>query len=286
MGRVRTPRVPMPGRLLWLGLILSLTLFGCTPSVGSTGIEVTATPVVSASPTPHPVALLRAGDCTGAVDLSGGSITNLVAVPCRTPHFYEVHAAFAITGETYPGAGTLADRATAACAPSFLNYVGVEPSYGRYSSAYLVPDAAAWTLPDNRWITCLVGSPEGGLVGSAKGDFLLFPKPGQCTGPQNVPALEVRIIDCSLSHSYEVFADKLVKSKDPLSRTGLDKLFTDVCHAGFKKFIGVDEGRSKYELSYFIAGKDVWKKVADHRIVCSAGSPAGGIKGKLAGVRK
>jgi len=39
-------------------------------------------------------------------------------------------------------------------------------------------------------------------------------------------------------------------------------------------------------VTYFIAGADVWKKVADHRIVCSAGSLEGGIKGSLEGVKK
>ena len=234
----------------------------------------------------QPVAVLRVGDCTGPVDLTGVSISSLPAVPCGQSHYYEVHGIFPLTGDAHPGADALAEQAAAECAPSFTDYVGVEPEYGRYASAYIAPDDAAWAVPENRVITCLVGSAEGGLVGSAKGDFRVFPRMGQCTGPQNAPALEVQIIACARAHSYEVFADKHVGGKAAPTKTELDKLFASVCQAGFKDFVGIDAGKSRYEVTYFIAAADVWKKVADHRIVCSAGSPAGGIKGSLKGARK
>ncbi|MCC6498181.1 MAG: septum formation family protein [Propionibacteriaceae bacterium] len=277
----------MPGRLLWLGIAVLLALAGCTAAAQQPDVPTGATsPAASASPAPEPVAQLTVGDCTGPVDLTGASISNLQAVPCSQPHHYEVHATIPLTGDVYPGADRLADRATAECAPSFVEYVGVEPEYGRYGSAYLVPDEAAWGLPENRAITCLVGSPDGGLVGSAEGDYLVFPKIGECTGPQNVPALEVEIIDCALAHNYEVFATKNITTKAAPTRAELDKLFNSVCQSGFKEFVGIDSGKSKYEVTYFLAGADVWTKVADHRIVCSAGSPDGGIKGSLEGVKK
>ena len=173
-------------------------------------------PPASASPTPSatPVTVLKVGDCTGPVDLTGASISSLPAVPCDQPHYYEVHGVFPVSGDVYPGASTLGDQAVASCAPSFVAYVGVEPEYGRYASAYIAPDVAAWAVPENRAITCLAGSAEGGLTGSAKGDVLVFPKKGQCTGPQNVPALDVKIIDCAASHAYEVFKTLDVDSAD------------------------------------------------------------------------
>jgi hypothetical protein len=275
----------------WLGVGLALCLAACTPAgtnpTGSPG-PVTS-PVASATATastPEPVTVLTVGDCTGPIDLNGASITSLPAVPCDQAHYYEVHATFPLTGDVFPGTQTLADQAGARCAPAFVDYVGVEPQYGRYASAYIAPDEAAWAVPENRVITCLVGSVDGGLVGSAKNDYLVFPKTGQCTGPQNVPALEVKIIDCTESHSYEVFAAKKVDSAAAPAKAELDKLFTSVCQAGFKDFVGIDVGKSKYEVTYFIAGADVWKKVADHRIVCSAGTPDGGITGSLKGVKK
>lgn len=277
----------MPTRLGWVVLVMALALVGCTPSgPAAGGTSGPASSAVASSPSPEPVPLLKVGDCTGPVDLTGASISRLPTIPCEAAHYYEVHATIGVTGDIYPGAESLGDQATKACAPSFVAYVGVEPQYGRYGSAYLVPDEAAWAQPENRSITCLVGSPAGGLLGSAKGDYLVFPKTGQCTGPQNVPALEVEIIDCAVTHNYEVFAAKVVKSKVAPTQTELDKLFNTECQAGFKEFAGVDAGKSKYEVTYFLAGKDVWTKVADHRIVCSAGSPEGGIKGSLKGVKK
>ncbi len=282
----------MPSRRLWLGLALVLSLAGCTPTAqlpGTTGAASPTAPAASASPSspsPGPLAVLQVGDCTGPVDLTGASITSLPPIPCDQSHYYEVHAIIPLTGDSYPGAEALGDQATQACAPSFVAYIGVEPEYGRYGSAYVVPDDAAWALPENRTITCLAGSPDGGLVGSAKGDFLVFPKKGECTGPQNVPALEVQILDCAEAHNYEVFATRTVDGKAAPTKTELDKLFNTVCLAGFKDFVGIDAGKSKYEVTYFMAGADVWAKVADHRIVCSAGSPEGGIKGSLADRKK
>ncbi len=278
----------MRTNLAWLGAVLALCLSACTPggpvAGGSPGPVTSA--AASATPTPDPVAELKVGDCTGPIDLSGASITTLPAVPCDQPHYYEVHATLPLSGETFPGTDILANQAAAQCAPSFVAYVGVEPEYGRYASAYIAPDDAAWAAPENRVITCLVGSADGGLIGSAKGDYFVFPKSGQCTGPQNVPALEVEIIDCAEPHAYEVIATKKVDSAAAPTKSELDKLFTSVCQAGFKKFVGVDVGKSKYEVTYFIAGTDVWDRVADHRIVCSAGSPDGGITGSLKGVKK
>jgi hypothetical protein len=275
----------MPRKLRLLALGLALALAGCTPtgpvSVPSPGTE---SPVAASSA--QPVAALTVGDCTGPVDLTGASISSLPAIPCDQAHYYEVHASLPLTGEAFPGTETLAEQAASACGPSFIDYVGVAPEYGRYTSAYIAPDEAAWAVPENRVITCLVGSAEGGLFGSAKGDYLVFPKAGQCTGPQNVPALEVEIIDCELKHSYEAFAAKEVDGKTAPDKTALDKLFASVCLAGFKDFVGIDVGKSKYEVAYFIAASEVWTKVADHRIVCSAGSPAGGIVGTLKGAMK
>ncbi|MGV8907785.1 MAG: septum formation family protein [Propionicimonas sp.] len=275
----------MRRELLWVSFALATSLAACTPSVGPTvaGTGISSTVVASSA---QPVAVLEVGDCTGPVDLTGASISSLPAIPCGQSHYYEVHAIVVVTGDAYPGASSLADQAARACAPSFVDYVGVAPEYGRYASAYIAPDEAAWTVPGNRMITCLVGSADGGLVGSAKGDYLVFPKPGQCTGPQNVPALEVEIIDCALPHSYEVFAAKKVDGKVAPTKTELDKLFASVCQVGFTDFVGIEVGKSKYEVTYFLAASDVWTKVADHRIVCSAGIPSGGIRGSLEGVKK
>lgn len=271
-----------------LAFVLGLLLAGCTQAVlpNPGGAAPAVSTPASASPVAAPVAVLAVGDCTGPIDLTGASISSVTATPCVLPHYYEVHATIPITGEIYPGAIILADQAETACSPSFVDYIGVEPEYSRYSSAYLVPDETAWDVPANRAITCLAGDADGGLEGSAKGDSTIFPEVGQCTGPQDVPALDVEILDCDLEHSYEVFADKEVTGKKAPTKAEVDKLFSSVCVAGFKKYVGIDTGKSKYEVTYFMAGEDVWDKVGDHRIVCSAGSPEGGIKDTLKNAKK
>ena len=271
-----------------LAAALLLVLAGCAPSVQPAPVPEPSTPAVSSTPTPSatPVASLAVGECTGPIDLTGTSITSLPELPCDQPHHYEVYATAPIFGDLFPGATALADQAETTCPAGFVDYVGVKPEYSRYSSAYLVPDATAWDLPANRVITCLVGSPDGGLVGSAKGDSTIFPKVGQCTGPQTVPATEIEIIDCASEHNYEVFADEKISGKSAPTKAELDKLFTSVCLTGFKKFVGVDAGKSKYEVTYFAPGEDAWTAIADHRIVCSAGAPDGGITGTLKGAKK
>lgn len=279
----------MSPRLAGLWLVLALLVSGCdagTPGTGSTSPGEQAASTASPTPSEPPVAALVVGDCTGDVDLSGASITSVPAVPCTGSHYYEVHGVIPVTGEAWPGADALGEQAKTACTASFTTYVGVAAEYSRYTSAYLAPDETAWAVPANRAITCLAGSADGGLVGSAKGDTLIFPVEGQCTGPQDVTAQALKVLDCAAAHYYEVFATKEVTGAKPPTTAQEQKLFTSVCQQGFKEFVGVDVGKSKYEVTYFLAGADVWTKVADHRIVCSAGSPGGGVKGSLKGVKK
>lgn len=282
----------MSSRLAGLVLVLAVLLSACAPATPAPSGGTTASapsPSASVTPTPTPsgpVAVLNVGDCTGDIDLSGASMTSVPSVPCTEPHYYEVHASVPVTGDVYPGSDALASQAKTACSASFTAFVGVEAAYSRFSSAYLAPDEASWAVAANRVITCLVGSADGGLVGSAKGDTLIFPSKGQCTGPQDVAAQAVKIIDCASEHYYEVFAVKEVAGKKAPTESERQKLFTATCQAGFKSFVGIDVGKSKYEVTYFLAAADVWSKVGDHRIVCSAGSPKGGITGSLKGVKK
>ncbi len=267
-------------------LAFAVLLAGCTGSAPAGSTPAESAPSAAASPTPAAIARLQVGDCIGDIDLSGAAITDVATVPCSGAHYWEVDATVPVPGDTYPGASVLAASAKTSCASDFTNYVGVEQQYSRYASAYLTGDEGAWTVPENRVIACLVGSADGGLVRSAKGDTLIFPEKGECTGRQDVAAQSVKVLDCKASHYYEVFASKELTGKTAPTSAEEQKLFASVCQADFKDFVGLDVGKSKYEVAYFLAGADIWDKVADHRIVCSAGSPKGGIKGSLKGVKK
>ena len=110
----------MRGRVAAAALALALTLAGCaasdpTPGVTSPG-QVSDPPVASASASPSESTTLAAptlavGDCTGDIDLSGGSITELPALPCTTEHYWEVFAVVDVPSATYPGADLLAETA-------------------------------------------------------------------------------------------------------------------------------------------------------------------------------
>ncbi len=280
----------MRARVPAAAVALVLALAGCgTSMTAPTSLgRIPDSSSASASPTASatPSTSLAVGDCTGAIDFAVGSVTDLPALSCTGDHYWEVYAVSTVPSETYPGAATIAETAKVSCAQGFAGYVGVDQEYSRYASAYLAGDADAWADPARRTITCLVGSSNGGLLGSAKGDTRIFPANGQCTGPQDVAAAAVEVIDCAEPHYYEVFATQEVTGKKAPTVEEEQKLFTSVCLAGFKDFVGVDSGKSKYEVTYFLAGSDIWKQVGDHRIVCSAGSPDGGITGSLKNRKK
>lgn len=225
---------------------------------------------------------LLVGECTGPLDDSVSGTTAIEPVDCDEEHSWEVFSVVQLRTEDIPDADTLRVIANNRCLTAFTEFVGVEPTYSRYSSVYLAPDEVSWEDPGLRRITCLLGSGEGGLTGSARDDSRLFPKVGQCTGPQDVPVLEVEVVSCKKEHHYEVYAEKVIKSSKAPSAAELTKLVNSVCVAGFKKFVGVAASASKYEYAYFIADAGLWKKVGDHRLTCSVGSPGGGIKGSLA----
>lgn len=257
-----------------------LAMAGCTPQPGdpSSAPEATTPSAASASVAPRQ---LLVGECTGRLDSAVSGTTPIDPVDCEQEHAWEVYSVVLLSGDTVPSANTLRAIANNRCLPAFKEFVGVEPAYSRYSSAFLAPDEVGWAEPGLRRVTCLLGHPDGGLSGTARDDSRLFPEVGECTGPQDVPLLELDVVSCKKEHHYEVYAEKLIKSAKAPSAAQLTKLVNEVCATGFQKFVGVAAARSKYEFSYFIADSSLWRKVTDHRLVCSVGSPKGGIKGSL-----
>lgn len=276
------PRLVAP-----LVVALVLAAAGCTAPSSPVSPPLSTPTTTASSATPRAtVTPLKVGDCTGNTEVTTGTSAPIEAAPCDEPHFYEVFAILEITDTDLPTAEALEARATKECLPAFTAYVGVDSGYSRYSSIFIAPDAVSWEDPAERRITCLAGSASGGLVGSVKADTAIFPALGECTGPQDVNPLDVVVLPCKGKHSYEVYAEKKLTGKAAPTGNALTKLVNSVCAAGFTTFVGVSAATSKYEYTYFIAEGDLWPKVKDHRLVCSVGSPAGGIKGSLKGVKK
>ncbi len=254
-----------------------VALVGCTPS--APGPATPSPPTTSATPTPPP-RQLAVGDCTGPLPSALGSAP-IETVACDTEHTYEVFEVVSLGGDSLPDPDIMRAIANNRCLPAFEAYVGVTPSHSRYDSLFLSPDEVAWETPGLRRLTCLLGSPTQTLSATARDDTTLFPVVGECTGPQDVPVLALEVIDCAKKHHYEVYAEKQLKSEAAPDEKELAKQISSVCVTGFKKFVGKDAAGSKYEYTYFIADADLWGKVKDHRLVCSVGSPKGGIKGSL-----
>ena len=272
------PRLLAP---LVTGLVLAAGCSATTPPAS----PAASTPTAPATPSP-PVTALTVGDCTANPEAGTGTSGPLQALPCSKPHAYEVFAILEISDAELPQPDELTARATKECLPAFTAYVGVESEYSRYSSIYLAPDATTWQDPTERRITCLAGAADGGLVGSVKSDTAIFPALGECTARQDVSPLEVVVLPCTGKHSYEVYAEKKLTSTTAPSGEALTKLVTSVCDKGFTTFVGTTAAKSKYEYTYFIADAALWPKVKDHRLVCSVGSPQGGITGSLKGAKK
>ncbi len=242
-------------------------------------------PTPSAPPSTSALAKLGPGDCLGALDGDSFDLDQVQAIACTSAHRWEVSQIVPLSGADYPGEIDLKQEAGQACSSAFTSYLGAQPGFSRYSSRFLVPDEAAWSEPSSRRAVCLVGAADTELTASIKGDDTFFPRVGECTTSQQSGEAPV-IVDCSTSHEYEAYAEKKWTGTAAPTQKERDALYTDVCVAAFTKFVGIDVGRSSYEIAAFLAPDDSWTKIADHRIVCTAGSPDGKLTGSLKGTKK
>lgn len=262
-----------------VALVLAAT--GCSAPTAQTSPTPSQTPTATPSPSVTP---LSTGDCLGSLS-PGSAVGDIEVVNCATGHHWEVFSVVPVNTETLPTAAELATLAEAKCLPGFADYVGVAPRYSRYDAIYLTPDEAAWQEPTTRVITCLAGKADKELTGSAKGDSALFPKSGECTGPQDVAILDVKTVSCSKKHNYEVYAEKELPKKTP-TKSELAKLVKQVCEAGFTSFIGISPAKSRYQYTYFAPDLENYSAIKDRRLVCSVGSATKQVTGSLKGVKK
>lgn len=261
-----------------------LAVTGCTSVLAGGG---TPTPAPSASPTvTSPLTALTTGTCTGALPEAGEPAETIPAVPCTREHAWEVAAVVPLTSADYPGEDGLKTLAATECTKAFADYVGVAAPSSPYSVTFLGPSGPHWANPDARRLVCLVGTGIGGLKTSLKDHPVVFAEAGQCLGQPASGSTTYPLVACEQKHLYEVYASRKLTGTKPPTKARLDKAYNSVCLAGFKKFVGVDLAKSRYEIQYFVLPAELWKSYSDHRLVCSVGSPSGGITGSLEGVKK
>ncbi len=239
----------------------------------------------SASPSSTSVlATLQVGDCTEAIELADAS--DLGTTDCAKTHAWEVAAVVPLSGDSYPGEDAVRQVANTECATAFADYVGVEPRFSPFGVTFLGPNQARWSDAGSRAVVCLVGTSAGGLTGSLKGSHYSFPTVGQCVGQPVAGSYALDLFACDQPHFYEVYAAKKIAGKKPPTTSEFNKLYSSVCVTGFKDFVGIAAGKSKYEILYFVVPDAEWSALKDHRLVCAAGSPSGEVSGSLQGVKK
>lgn len=111
------------------------------------------------------------GECTDLETPSsegGDTVNEIVKVDCSQAHLWEAYAEETMDDESYPGEQVAADRADTFCYDQFETYVGISYDESVYELVTLYPVEGSWTLLGDRTITCLVGDPQGGVVGSLK----------------------------------------------------------------------------------------------------------------------
>jgi len=115
---------------------------------------------------------LSVGDCYNG-DVLGGEfieVGDVDIVSCSEPHLYEVYSDFELTGSSWPGESTVADRAFQECLSLFQSFVGIGYDYSEWYMAALWPTEDSWKDIDDRVVTCLLTTENDQLTtGSARG---------------------------------------------------------------------------------------------------------------------
>ncbi len=262
-------------RITVVATAVALLLAGCAPAASNPS---------STNADTSPLGTLAVGQCTSAIDAH--RLPSFEVIDCDDPHAWEVASIVPTSGDAYPGEAALRQLADSSCASALSDYVGVEPMNTAFGVTFLAPNEAHWADAANRKVACLVGAASGGITGSLKGTAYSFPTKGQCFGKPPTNSFTLELLPCAEAHFYEVYATKKLDGKTPPTTAAFDKAYTSVCVAGFKDFVGVDAGKSSYEILYFVLPDSLWTKLSDHRLVCSAGSPSGGIAGTLKDAKK
>lgn len=255
--------------------VAALLLTGCAPAA------VTPSSTTTGS---SPLGTLDVGQCTSAIDPQ--RVPSFEVTDCEDAHAWEVASIIPTSGDTYPGEVALRQLADTSCASALTDYVGVEPMNTAFGVTFLAPSEAHWADAASRKVACLVGAASGGVTGSLKGTGYSFPTKGQCFGKPTTNSFTLELLPCTEAHFYEVYATKKLDGKTPPTTAEFDKAYNSVCVSGFKDFVGVDAGKSSYEILHFVLPDSLWTKLPDHRLVCAAGSPAGGIAGTLKDAKK
>jgi hypothetical protein len=96
---------------------------------------------------------------------------------------------------------------------------------------------------------------------------------------------EVSTIDCSQSHSSEVYHSYLMTDASLPDQTGIETVVQDQCLPAFQAFVGLAYQDSVLEVSYLAPTQDSWD-AGDRELLCLIYDPSGDVTGSLAGANR
>lgn len=150
-----------PSRIvIMMAALCAVMLTGCTEGVRTPSGNPTAAATIGAFD-------LRVGDCTGP--LPTGSITTVSLIPCTQAHYWEAFHSGTLTDKAYPGQAKIYEDGNKLCAAAFTTFVGRKPEKSSLKFTFFHPTQDTWQNTGDREVLCILGSPAGGLAGSAKG---------------------------------------------------------------------------------------------------------------------
>ena len=115
---------------------------------------------------------LSVGDCFNGVTAGyeHTEVGDVNVVSCSKPHRYEVYSEFELTGSSWPGLSTVANRSEEGCWAPFDSFIGIEYEYSEWYISTIYPTQDSWNRGDDRRVLCLLGTEYDELtLGSARG---------------------------------------------------------------------------------------------------------------------
>ncbi|NYH53915.1 hypothetical protein HNR06_003504 [Nocardiopsis arvandica] len=113
---------------------------------------------------------LNVGDCFKVAEmdaaLGGEEVSDIPLVDCAQEHDSEFFFSHEMTGEEFPGDGTVSTEAEEICyGDNFTSFVGVSYDESEIYAAYLAPTQQTWDQLNDREILCYVTTVEPGGSG-------------------------------------------------------------------------------------------------------------------------
>lgn len=155
---------------------LGVSLAGCqsvqasphTPRVTAAARHHPAVSATAAAVT-TPLTALVLGQCVvEAEDSLQPKVGFATVIPCSQAHAGEVYALPALPGAAYPGVESVSSIASDACTAAFASYTGAGVQTSHLDFAVDIPTSDQWASGDHSAL-CVIFSPQGNMIGSARG---------------------------------------------------------------------------------------------------------------------